>query len=151
MIGKQILILILIIFISCFLQGFAQQLSFKVDSIKIYHLPLTMRTFLALDDYEVRHFEEAINNKSILQTHNITDTAEVRTFSEVDFMDTSNLTNFKYSVDVRIVIDIYMEKGITLSIIMDDKAYYLIGNEKTQRSRNRKLNDWLRKYIPDLR
>jgi hypothetical protein len=66
-------------------------------------------------------------------------------------MDTFNLTKFNSSVDVRIVIDIYLEKGITLSIIMDDKGNYLIGNEKMQRSRNRKLNDWLRKYIPDLR
>ncbi len=143
--------LILFIFISCLTQGYAQQLSFKVDSIKIYHLPLTMRTFLALDDYEVRHFEEGINEKSILQTHNIIDTSEINSFSEVEFMDTSNLTNFNYSVDARIVIDIYMEKGLALSIVMDDKGYYLIGNEKMQRSRNRKLNDWLRKYIPDLR
>ena len=148
MIGKQI---VTIIFFSCFSQGFTQQLSFKVDSIKIYHLPLSMRTFLALDDYEVRHFKEVINNKSILQTYSISDISELRTFSEVDLMDTFNLTKFNYSVDVRIVIDIYLEKGITLSIIMDDKGYYLIGNEKMQRSRNRKLNDWLRKYIPDLR
>ncbi len=148
MIGKQI---VTIIFFSCFSQGFTQQLSFKVDSIKIYHLPLSMRTSLALDDYEVRHFKEVINNKSILQTHSISDISELRTFSEVDLMDTFNLTKFNSSVDVRIVIDIYLEKGITLSIIMDDKGYYLIGNEKMQRSRNRKLNDWLRKYIPDLR
>jgi hypothetical protein len=110
-----------------------------------------MRTSLALDDYEVRHFKEVINNKSILQTHSISEISELRTFSEVDLMDTFNLTKFNSSVDVRIVIDIYLEKGITLSIIMDDKGNYLIGNEKMQRSRNRKLNDWLRKYIPDLR
>lgn len=66
-------------------------------------------------------------------------------------MDTSNLTNFNHSLDARIVIDLYLEKGITLSIVMDDKGYYIIGNEKTQRNRNRKLNDWLRTYIPDLR
>ena len=148
MIGKQI---VTIIFFSCFSQGFTQQLSFNVDSIKIYHLPLSMRTSLVLDDYEVRHFKEVINNKSILKTHSISDISELRTFSEVDLIDTFNLTKFNSSVDVRIVIDIYLEKGITLSIIMDDKGNYLIGNEKMQRSRNRKLNDWLRKYIPDLR
>jgi len=97
MIGKQI---VTIIFFSCFSQGFTQQLSFNVDSIKIYHLPLSMRTSLALEDYEVRHFKEVINNKSILKTQSISDISELRTFSEVDLIDTFNLTKFNSSIDV---------------------------------------------------
>jgi hypothetical protein len=34
---------------------------------------------------------------------------------------------------------------------MDDKGYYILGNETTQRSRNKKLIDWLKKYITDFK
>ncbi len=53
----------------------------------------------------------------------------------------------QYSVVARIVIDIFMKKGILLSIVMDDKGYYILGNEKTQRLRDKKLIDWLKKIL----
>lgn len=143
--------IIVLIFLFGLSKAFAQELSFNIDSIKIYHLPLSMRTYLSLDSYSVRNFSEKINNKSILQIHTITDSTELKRFSELDLKNASNLTNFKYSLDARIVIDVYMEVGIMLCIEMDEKGYYVLGNETVQRSRNRNLNDWLRKYISDLR
>ena len=139
-----------IIFISCYLNVTAQNLSFKMDSIIVYHLPLSVRTILALTDYEVRHWDQKVMNKEILKVHVIKDSLEIFSFSEITFMDTSNLTSYQHSVDARIVIDIFMEKGILISIVMDDKGYYILGNEKTQRSRNKKLIDWLKKYITDF-
>jgi len=116
----------------------------------VYHLPLSVRTILALTDYEVRHWDQKVMNKEILKVHVIKDSLEIFSFSEITFMDTSNLTSYQHSVDARIVIDIFMEKGILISIVMDDKGYYILGNEKTQRSRNKKLIDWLKKYITDF-
>lgn len=145
------LLIILFIFISCSLQGFAQKISFQVDSIKIYHLPLTLRTFFALSDYDVRNWKEKIMNEDILKIHNVTDSSDISTFTEIELMGSSNITNYNNSIDARIVIDIYLEKGLKLTIVMNDSGYYIIGNEKFKRPRNRKLNDWLRKYIPDLR
>lgn len=121
-----------------------------MDSIIVYHLPLSVRTILALTDYEVRHWDQKVMNKEILKVHVIKDSLEIFSFSEITFMDTSNLTSYQHSVDARIVIDIFMEKGILISIVMDDKGYYILGNEKTQRSRNKKLIDWLKKYITDF-
>lgn len=140
-----------IIFISCCLNVTAQNLSFKIDSIKVYHLPLSMKTFLALTDYDVRHWNQKVMNKEILKVHTIKDSLEIYHFSEITFMDTSNNTSFQHSIDARIVIDIFMEKGVLLSIIMDDKGYYILGNETTQRSRNKKLIDWLKKNISDFK
>lgn len=140
-----------IIFISCCLNVTAQNLSFKIDSIKVYHLPLTMKTFLALTDYDVRHWNQKVMNEEILKVHSIKDSLEICHFSEITFMDTSNNTSFQHSIDARIVIDIFMEKGVLLSIIMDDKGYYILGNETTQRSRNKKLIDWLKKNISDFK
>jgi hypothetical protein len=110
-----------------------------------------MRTFLALTDYDVRHWDQKVMNEEILKVHVIKDSLEIYSFSEITFMDTSNITSFQYSIDARIVIDIFMEKGILLSIVMDDKGYYILGNETTQRSRNKKLIDWLKKYITDFK
>jgi hypothetical protein len=140
-----------IIFISCCLNVTAQNLTFKIDSIKVYHLPLSMRTFLALNDYDVRHWDQKVMNEEILKIHVIKDSLDIYSFTEITFMDTSNITTYQYSIDARIVIDIFMEKGILLSIVMDDKGYYILGNEKTQRSRNKKLIDWLKKYITDFK
>jgi hypothetical protein len=140
-----------IIFISCCLNVTAQNLSFKIDSIKVYHLPLSMRTFIALTDYDVRLWYQKVMNEEILKVHVIKDSLEIYSFSEITFMDISNITSFQYSIDARVVIDIFLEKGILLSIVMDDKGYYILGNETTQGSRNKKLIDWLKKYITDFK
>jgi hypothetical protein len=110
-----------------------------------------MRTFIALTDYDVRLWDEKVMNEEILKVHVIKDSLEIYSFSEITFMDTSNITSFQYSIDARVVIDIFLEKGILLSIVMDDKGYYILGNETTQRSRNKKLIDWLKKYITDFK
>jgi hypothetical protein len=110
-----------------------------------------MRTFIALTDYDVRLWDQKVMNEEILKVHVIKDSLEIYSFSEITFMDTSNITSFQYSIDARVVIDIFLEKGILLSIVMDDKGYYILGNETTQRSRNKKLIDWLKKYITDFK
>jgi hypothetical protein len=110
-----------------------------------------MRTFIALTDYDVRLWDEKVMNEEILKVHVIKDSLEIYSFSEITFMDTSNITSFQYSIDARVVIDIFLEKGILLSIVMDDKGYYILGNETTQGSRNKKLIDWLKKYITDFK
>jgi hypothetical protein len=110
-----------------------------------------MRTFIALTDYDVRLWDQKVMNEEILKVHVIKDSLEIYSFSEITFMDISNITSFQYSIDARVVIDIFLEKGILLSIVMDDKGYYILGNETTQRSRNKKLIDWLKKYITDFK
>lgn len=145
------LIIIILIFISCQNQGVAKQLSLNIDSVKIYHLPLTLKTTLSLSDYDVRNWKEKVMNYEILNTHIITDSAELMALNDSELFSNNNLTDKEYSVDARIVIDIFIEKGIILSIVMDYTGYYVLGNEKSQRSRNRKLINWLNKYIPELK
>ena len=77
-----------IIFISCCLNVTAQNLSFKIDSIKVYHLQLSMRTFLALNDYDVRHWDQKVMNEEILNVHVIKDSLDIYYFTEITFMDT---------------------------------------------------------------
>jgi hypothetical protein len=110
-----------------------------------------MNTFLALDDYEVRNFEGEIMDISILKTHTVTDSAEIRTFSKIDILDTANRLNLRFPPDARVVIDIYLEIGDPFSIVMDGMGFYIVGDKRSPNYRNRNLNDWLRKYIPDLR
>ena len=145
------LIIIILTFFSCQNQGVAQQLSLHIDSVKIYHLPLTLKTTLSLSDYDVRNWKEKVRNYEILKTHIITDSAELTALIDNDILNKINFTDKEYSVDARIVIDVFMENGIVLSVVMDNSGYYTLRNEKAQQSRNRKLINWLNNYIPDLK
>jgi len=142
-----------IVFFFCLLSfhGNTQDLSLKIDSLKIYHLPLSMRSVLSLSDNDVRNFSETIQNQALLKTELIEDSLTICEFIQTEFSNEANVSDFEYSIDVRIVIDVYLEHGIRLTITMDDKGYYLIENEKIQRSRNRKLITWLQKHIPELK
>ncbi len=108
-----------------------------------------MRTVLSLSDEDVRNFSETIQNQELLRTEIIKDSLTINGFIQSEFSNEANISEFECSIDVRIVIDVYLEHGITLTITMDDKGYYLIENENLQRSRNRKLISWLQKYIPE--
>jgi hypothetical protein len=133
------------------LSCYAQDFSLKVDSIKIYHLPLNLRTSLALTDFDVRNWKENVGSTQLLKTHVIADSAELQSFVDLDIVNNSSISEFKYSLDPRIIIDIYLSASIILTISMDDSGYFYLGNEKYQRIRNRKIISWLNKYIPELK
>lgn len=127
---KKNILFIIFILVFYVQNGYAQKLSFKVDSIKIYNLPLSLHTTISLDDYEVRNWNLKVKNKETLQIKTVSDSLDLKAFAGIQIMDNDNITSFNYSLDVRIVVDVYLEKGILISILMDNKGYYLIGNEK---------------------
>lgn len=106
---------------------------------------------MALTDSDVRNWNENIASAQLLKTHVITDSLELQSFAALDILNETSLSEFKYSLDPRIVIDIYLSANIVLTISMADSGYFYLGNEKYQRSRNRKIISWLNKYIPELK
>ena len=128
----------------------SQQLTSKIDSIKIYHLPLKLHTTISLDGADaVRDWKEEPMGIKLLNIHVESDSLKLLEFIETDISNPIYKTDFLYSLDIRIVIDVYGESG-KLTIEMSKSGYYKIGNEKEQRSRNPKLIKWLQRYIPDL-
>ena len=69
----------------------AQDLLLKIDSIKIYHLPLNLRTSLELTDYDIRNWKENKASVQLLKKHVITDSVELQSFVELDLLNNKYL------------------------------------------------------------
>ena len=144
------IIIFIFIKLSCSVNG--QQISFTVDSIKVYHLPLSLKTRLALDEYEVRHFKTKLaNGNEILKVDYEYDSLRLRDFIYTDFANPVYTTESVSKIDVRIVIEVYVEDVVLLKIEMNDRGVYKLGNQKKQRSGNQKLITWVQTYIPEIK
>lgn len=143
-------IFVLLIFMTSFILMRSQQLPIQIDSIIIYHVPLSMKTSLSLSDYDIRNFDQKVFNIDLLEIDIERDSLKIDDFIKSGIFNQENKSKFDFSIDVRIVIDLFMEKVLELTIIMDDKGYYIVGNEKVQRLKNAKLTSWLQNYVPEL-
>jgi len=144
----------LLAILSLFLIGFdsvSQEISFKIDSVKIFQLPLSLRTSLSLNDYDVRNWKEKVLGKDIVKTDMISDSLKLEELIVTKFSNAQYQFDSENSIDVRIVLDIYLNTGIIYTIQMDSMGYYLLGPFEVPMKRNRNLINWLNNYIPELK
>lgn len=145
---NKIITLIFLVFAYC---TNAQQLALKIDSIVVYSLPMSMRTVISLDENAVRAFDTKIGSREILKVSSVNNKKKLDEFEAVNFANDSLIGDFPFSLDVRLVMDIYLEYNVTISISMDSSGYYRIQNEQYQRSRNSELIEWLKEFAEDLK
>lgn len=117
----------------------AQSVCIDVDSIKVYHVPWTLKTTMSWSDYEVRHSPE-----KILTVSSVSDSSTIESFLESEILK-SKIATYVKSIDVRMVIDLYAKGEVILSISVDsDKYYSCLG---VFYERNSLLIKWIEKNI----
>ena len=121
----------------------AQEYCKRVDSIVVYHLPLDLRTRLSLDEVDVRRSDDKVGGNKFF-----VDSSQLISFLKT-LSDNVLFLNSPSSIDVRVVIDVFVEKKVIDTISMDSFGFFIIGRKKFHR--NKKLNEWLEVNIPELK
>lgn len=118
---------------------FSQTMCFKIDSLKIYYLPWTMRAKIALTEDDVRTYQKS----KFFNIKVIKDSSTINKFCNINFVNNDKISTNK-SLDVRMVIDAYAGKN-TITINLDSFIFYRYLNQTY--AKNWDLINWLNTYI----
>jgi hypothetical protein len=116
--------------------GNTQILCTKIDSIKLYQIPVNISTVLSLDDFDIKHFDSKYLKKNIFK-----DTVIINEFSDViDKLQFDNIRT-NNNIDVRILIEIYLNNKIYHKIVIDRYGNIMLNNYFIKR--NIRFIDWI--------
>ncbi|TVQ81969.1 MAG: hypothetical protein EA358_00145 [Flavobacteriales bacterium] len=122
---------------------YAQSLCINIDSLVIHHLPLTLRTTLALSEFDVINPSDYGHKVTVVD-----DSTSLSHFFLIELLgEPFNTNQSELSIDARIVIELYSGKSKILSIVMNRRGWYSIGYEIY---RSQKLMSWLNSNIEGI-
>lgn len=102
--------------------GFSQSACLTIDSIVVSNTSLNLRTTLALTEYNLLNPEDL----PFFQT-SITDTASIKQFSKIlltPYQEGRAVS--KHSIDARIMVQLFHQRSLLLTIVMDRHGRYSI-------------------------
>jgi len=132
---------IVVTLLICSKQFLAQENCFHIDSIRVYHIPLNIKTRLSLSSYDVRTFDKSLRKEITIKNDTL-----IKSFSEINLFEHKFKECPKEScIDERAVFDIFYKEGLVFTIGMDSTGYYSVFD--VMYNKNDKLLNWINTFI----
>lgn len=128
----SIFTILIFTFVTINSKGFSQQLCLEIDSIVISYIPLNISTRLSLSEIDVLNLEEHLISKTVR------DSQALSIFSSINLNNSDLLKN---PVDVRLVLDIYLENYTSIRFLMDKNWNFSDHNDR--RFNSDSLSSWI--------
>lgn len=117
----------------------SQNICLKIDSIKLYNVPLNLSTTLSLSAEDVRNFES-----DFIQITMVNDSMSISKFPQT-FISGEFKSNNSTHIDARIVVDLYTNINQIITIMVNKYGFYQVGNQIYYW--NDHLFDWIKSHI----
>ena len=132
-------LIILLLFVISSFKGLGQNICLKIDSLKVYYVPLMLKTTLTIGEADLRNFDPRF-----LKIKIITHDSIIKKFSEIELQKLEFLLPKNRDIDCRILIDIHTGKTY-LTLAFNNHLIYSF--ENLSYSRNKELIKWINEFI----
>lgn len=119
---------------------FAQQLCYRVDSIRIISLPRNLKTKLSLLDFDVLNFEPITLKKDTIIHNKIVINEFIYFLTKIE--DYETLSSY---LDIRMLIFIYMNDEIVNKVSVDYSGNFIYLGDVY--CRQKEFVDWIKKNV----
>lgn len=119
---------------------YAQQICYRVDSIRIISLPRNLKTKLSLLDFDILNFEPVSLKKDTIIHNNIV----INEF--INFLGkTEDYETLPSGLDIRMLIFIYMNEEIVKKVSVDYSGNFIYLGDVY--CRQKEFVDWIKKNV----